>query len=305
MWLSPLGKLDIFYHIFGGEFPAVPGVANAYLIPDVIPLAIDYPQPGFREFALAYYQRAVKHGDVLFVYSQHTKQDIIDRLGAQPERIVVTPLAAGAQFYKSCSGEAVAQYLKTLGLSETPYLLAVGTLEPRKNLETLVRAFAHLKRREPSLPHKLVLAGAKWVGFQPIFAAICDEGVENDVVYVGRAERIDLLYRGATAFVFPSLYEGFGLPPLEAMAAGVPVIAANATSVPEVVSDAGILFEPKDVPGLTAAMSRVLQDPQLQADLRQKGLRRAAQFSWDRTAAAFYDGLQLGIRNFRGKSSKR
>src|SRR6185503_9233127 len=133
---------DLFYHVYGGTFPAIPGVANAYLIPDVIPLALDYPLPGLREYAQSYYDRAVANGDVLFVYSEHTKRDIVERLGAEAERIIVTPLAAADQFLQPRSAECVTHYLATLGLAETPYVLAVGTLEPRKNLETLVRAFA-------------------------------------------------------------------------------------------------------------------------------------------------------------------
>jgi glycosyltransferase involved in cell wall biosynthesis len=165
-------------------------------------------------------------------------------------------------------------------------VLAVGTLEKRKNLELLVRAFARLKRAHPTLSHRLVLCGSKWVGHESVFATIAAEAIGDAVVYLGHAERLDVLYNGASVFVFPSKYEGFGLPPLEAMACGVPVIVSNATSLPEVVGDAALLFEPDSVDGLAEAIGRVLYDPALAAELKLAGVRRAAQFTWEATAVA-------------------
>lgn len=303
--LSPLGRVDVFYHVFGGTFDPIPSAANAFLIPDLIPLAIDYPIDGFRERAAAYYRRAVEHGDVLFVFSEHTRRDLSERLGVEASRVVVTPLAASPNYRPIADRKAVASYLQGHGLDGTSYVLAVGTLEPRKNLEILVRAFARMRRAHPKLSHTLVLCGEKWVGYEPVFAAISDEGMSEHVKYIGRVEHIESLYNGADLFVFPSRYEGFGLPPLEAMACGVPVIAARATSVPEVIGDAGLLFEPDDADRLAQLMADVLQNPAVAARMKQAGLERAKHYSWRSTARLFVDGLHQALETRKDRERRR
>jgi glycosyltransferase involved in cell wall biosynthesis len=299
--MSPLGWLDVFYHVFGDDGKHVSAAANAYLIPDIIPLVLDYSLSGFREYASEYYKNAVSHGDVIFVYSEHTKRDVIERCGASEGQIVVTPLAAAPEFRPLDDRAAVDDYLNQLGIGGDPYVLAVGSLEPRKNLVTLVRAFARLKRASPRLRHRLVLSGAKWIGYEPVFEAIAAEGVENAVIHVGRAERLELLYNGASLFAFPSIYEGFGLPPLEAMACGVPVIASNATSIPEVVGDAGFLVNPMDDVEMCEGMRRILEDDALRQELRDKGLARSRAFTWHETAKRFVDGLQRAVAIHRSR----
>src|SRR5262249_38017057 len=136
--------------------------------------------------------------------------------------------------------------LAMIGLADGPYVLTVGTIETRKNHAVLLRAFRRLLERDPSIRHRLVLVGMEWIGHESVFDLIRQLGLETRVTYCGYSDQLPALYAGADAFVFPSLYEGFGLPPLEAMASGVPVLAANATSLPEVVGDAGVLFDPHD-----------------------------------------------------------
>lgn len=291
MALSPLGRMDVFYHVFAGEFGFVPGMANVYLVPDVIPLMVNYPQAGYRQECESYYTMAVRHGIVIFVYSEHTKSDVVEKLGADPNRIVVTPLAAGDQFRPIEDRVAILEYLAKNGIGDCPYILSVGTIEPRKNFVTLIRAFGHLKRSNRACRHKLVLSGATWIGLDLLHSIASEEGVADDVVLLGYGEQLELLYNGAALFVFPSFYEGFGLPPLEAMACGVPVIASNATSIPEVVGDAAILVDPMDAVQMGDAMCRVIDDQHLAQSLRLRGIERAAQFSWTDTARRFVAGI--------------
>ena len=168
----------------------------------------------------------------------------------------------------------------------------MGTLEPRKNLTTLLQAFARLRRAgqvDPAL--RLVLAGARGWLDEPIFRTVRSFGLDEAVHFPGFIDDDDLpdLYRGAAAFVFPSLYEGFGLPVLEAMACGAPVVTSNTSSMPEVAGGAAMLVDPRDVDGLAAAIARVLRDEGLRARLRAAGLARARQFSWETAARQVLD----------------
>ena len=166
-----------------------------------------------------------------------------------------------------------------------PFVLYLGTLEPRKNLPALLRAFDAVA---PDVPHELVLVGAEGWMTGPIFDTWRALRHQDRVRLAGFAPAAALpaWYSAADLFAYPSRYEGFGLPPLEAMACGTPVITSNVSSLPEVVGDAALTVDPSDEVALSAAIRRVLTDPALSADLRERGLRRAATFSWARTAAA-------------------
>jgi glycosyltransferase involved in cell wall biosynthesis len=169
------------------------------------------------------------------------------------------------------------------------FFLFLGTLEPRKNLITLVRAFTQLKQTCPDA--RLVLAGGVGWLADELFATIKASGVKESILLPGyvAAEDKALWYAAATAFVYPSIYEGFGLPPLEAMACGTPVIVSNAASLPEVVGDAGLLIAPEDVNSWTAALKRMWNDAAYQAELADRGKRQAAQFTWRETARQTVD----------------
>ncbi|MGH2544164.1 MAG: glycosyltransferase family 4 protein, partial [Ardenticatenaceae bacterium] len=153
-----------------------------------------------------------------------------------------------------------------------------------KNLGALLEAFGALKEDFPAL--KLVLVGKKGWLYQPFFDQLARSGLEPDVLFPGYVAEDDLpaLYQLATVFAFPSLYEGFGLPPLEAMSCGVPVVANNASSLPEILGDAALLVPPTDTTALAAALRRLLHDPELRRDLRQRGLKQATRFSWQKAA---------------------
>jgi len=168
----------------------------------------------------------------------------------------------------------------------------VGTIEPRKNLETALAAYRTLK--EGGAAHRLVIAGKKGWLYRGFFRRLREEGLEGEVVFLGFVPDDDLppLYGGADLFLFPSLYEGFGLPPLEAMACGAPVICSDSSSLPEVVGDAALLVPPLEVRAWAEALRRLLGDADLRADLQARGLARAREFSWARAARATVEVYQ-------------
>jgi glycosyltransferase involved in cell wall biosynthesis len=214
--------------------------------------------------------------------SEWTKQDLIRRYGTPGEKIVVTPEAPPPGFQRV----ADARRLPLPPGVHEPFVLAVGNLEPRKNLVRLIQAFG-LATRQHGFAGQLVLVGQAHTRAGDAQLAAREAGLESRVVFTGFVshEALTLLYNRASVFVYPSLYEGFGLPPLEAMACGCPVVASNVTAMPEVLGDAALLVNPLAVAELADAMTAVLERPELAASLREKGLRRAASYSWRATAA--------------------
>jgi glycosyltransferase involved in cell wall biosynthesis len=162
-------------------------------------------------------------------------------------------------------------------------ILFVGTIEPRKNIARLIRAFARAKRAA-HLPHKLALIGARGWKYAAVDETLAQENLANDVIFVGYVPQDELprWYQAADLFVYPSLYEGFGMPPLDAMACGTPVVTSNAASLPEVAGDAAIQIAPEDIDALTDALIRALTDRDLRAQMSVRGLAHAARFSWAR-----------------------
>jgi glycosyltransferase involved in cell wall biosynthesis len=298
-WFSPLRKLDVLYHNQSGNFPPLSTAANVYLVPDLIPLVLPVYEGPLRGSLREFCEAASKHGQAILVSTEYVKGEVARVLGVEPGRVHVTPLAAGPRF-KPLPPEAFRPALAKVGLENTPYVLYVSTLVPHKNHLALVRAYARLRRREPALPHKLVLVGAKWLGYEPVFEAVRELGLEGQVLHLGYVDEPEAFYNGADLFAFPSLAEGFGLPPLEAMACGTPVVCSDATSLPEVVGDAALTVPPEDEEGLCEAMRRALTDRPLHAALRQKGLERAAGFSWERNARETLAACQRACQRVRG-----
>lgn len=218
--------------------------------------------------------------------SQATRRDLLSHASLEPGQIDVVYNGADLERFGAMDGDEARAHVREKFGIETPYILYTARLEhPGKNHVRLLEAFARLKREE-GLPHRLVCAGSPWYGAESIYAAARDMGIERDVYFPGFVHNSDLpaLYAGADLFVFPSLFEGFGIPPLEAMASGTPVCASNVSSIPEVVRDAGLLFDPSDAKDIAATMLRVLQDQHLASRLVQRGLKRSRLFSWDDSA---------------------
>lgn len=223
-----------------------------------------------------------RRADRVIAVSEATRQDLIAAYDLPPKKVHVIHEAAAPRF-RPTSDAAQAEVRAQYGLP-TRYLLFVGTLEPRKNLTRLLRVWTPLRRSGVVPP--LVLVGARGWLIDAFFAALEHNDCREDVILPGYVTDEDLpaVYGGATALVFPSLYEGFGLPPLEAMACGTPVACSNVSSMPEVVGDAAVAFDPRDDAAMTEALRRIVGDSDLRADLRDRGLQRAGQFSWACTA---------------------
>jgi glycosyltransferase involved in cell wall biosynthesis len=212
--------------------------------------------------------------------SHFSKRRLVAHVPEAEERIAVIPLAKGEAFQPAGEDE-VAELRRRLRLPPS-YVLVVGSLQPRKNVARLLDAWDRVRERSPDTI--LAVAGLR---FDEIFGGAGFERLPRRVLLLGYVNDADLpaLYSGAHAFVYPSLYEGFGLPPLEAIACGTPVLAANSGSLPEVIGDAGVLVDPRDVDAIADGLTRVIEDETLRARLRASGLERARDFSWERTAA--------------------
>ncbi|HEX2093323.1 MAG TPA: glycosyltransferase family 1 protein [Longimicrobiaceae bacterium] len=224
-------------------------------------------------------------GDWVITTSESTRDDLAELAGVDPERVFVIPLAADRRtFHPGANPARVEELRRRLGIGAGPYLLVVGGPDVRKNVAAAVRAFTRTVREGGARDLSLVVAGSLLPGHG--LREALGEAVRCDarVILAGFVPDEDLaaLYGGALAFVYPSLYEGFGLPPLEAMQCGVPVIVARNSSLPEVVGDAGILVELDDPDALPGAMLRVFRDAALRDRLRALSLERAARFSWER-----------------------
>ncbi len=227
---------------------------------------------------------AVRRTDAIIAVSQATKQDVMRLLGVPEAKIRVIYEAANPVFRPLESDDLLPRVRGRFGL-QRPFVLFVSTIEPRKNVPTLLKAFRRLlSSYRPEV--SLVLAGERGWLYDEVFQLVTDLGLVEDVTFLGRVSDDELLwlYNTAQVLVAPSIYEGFGLTPLEAMACGTPVIASNTSSHPEVVGDAGLLVDPYDVEELTVAMWRLLSEDDLRRSLREKGRKRAQLFSWDKAA---------------------
>jgi len=244
----------------------------------------EYTQPAMLKALRANLPRHAGRADGIVTDSESTKRDIVKILGIDPAKIVVVPLAAGGSDGRAADPAAGQRVRARYGLPDR-FILFVGTVEPRKNLLRLLAAFERLAA-DPGFRHRLVVVGARGWKAEPLMARLDDLAARGLARHLGYVPDDDLaaLYPLADLFVFPSLYEGFGIPPLEAMAAGVPVVCSSASSLPEVCGDAAVYFDPGSEDELAEAVRRVLSDPALAADLRARGLRQAAAFSWERTA---------------------
>jgi glycosyltransferase involved in cell wall biosynthesis len=228
--------------------------------------------------------QAVLHTDAIIAVSHATKQDIMRLLGV-PERKITVIHEAASPIYRPIKSEDVRGRVRARFGIHSPFLLFVSTIEPRKNVPTLLRAFRWLlDHYHPAV--KLVLAGEKGWLYEDVMQLLGELKLEEEVIFLGRVSSEELLwlYNAAEVLVAPSIYEGFGLTPLEAMACGTPVVVSNVSAFPEVVGDAGLLVDPHNVEELAIAIWRILDDPDLRASLVEKGLRRAATFSWDKAA---------------------
>lgn len=283
-----LSKIDVFHSPdfippFHGSFRSV------ITIHDLVFML--YPHFLTKDAARYYGQidQAVKRSDAIIAVSQATKRDIVRLLGVPENRITVIYEAASPYFRFIDNPEIKHRLQGRFGI-HGEFVLFVSTIEPRKNIPTLLRAFRRFLDAY-GLEVQLVLAGEKGWLHEQVFALVAELGLTKDVLFLGRvsAEELLWLYNAAQVLVAPSIYEGFGLTPLEAMACGTPVVVSNVSSLPEIVSDAGLLVDPSDPEELSVAIWRVLTDSELRETLIAKGFKRTALFSWDSTAQQTLD----------------
>lgn len=264
-----------------------------YLFPQYLrPLQRLYLQVGTR----ASVRRAMR----IITISESTKRDLVRLLHLDPERVDVAVPGVEPKFSPVTEASALAQFRRDRQLPEH-FVLFIGTREPRKNLSVLIRAFAQARRRA-GLPHALVIAGAHGWSDREIPRAIDDTGIGADLIMPGFVphHELPLWYRAADVFVYPSQYEGFGMPVLEALACGTPVITSNVSSLPEAAGDAGLLVTPGDTAELEDALVRILTNSELHQELRERGPKHAQQFTWaraaQRTAASYRRALGMRAR---------
>ena len=280
-------------HVTGFDAPLVRPCPVVLTVHDLIGMLFPHNLP---PVARLYWGRwlpmTIRRANHIIADSDHTRNDLIRLLGLPAERISVVHLGVDRTF-RPLQRPALAALRHKYDLAE-PCLLYVGTLDPRKGLDTLITAFGLLAAR---IPHHLVIAGQKGWYVDALFRQVEALGVGRRVHFTGYVADDDLptLYNLADLFVFPSRYEGFGLPVLEAMACGTPVVCSNASSLPEVAGEAALLVPSDDAPALAAAVESVLGQPTLADQMRAQGLARAKRFSWEETArrtARVYEGLR-------------
>jgi glycosyltransferase involved in cell wall biosynthesis len=262
-----------------GVPPAADGQRLVVTVHDLAFLVVPHVFPSvWRNLFRVGLRAAARRAEAIVAVSRNTAEDLLSRTRVDPAKVHVIPEAAAAPEEAADPEEAVAR-LKV----PRPYLLFVGTLEPRKNLVRLIRAYR--RAAATGLPHALVLAGPLGWRHQTLLREIALYG-PGDVVLTGPLgpAELDALYRSAAAFIYPALYEGFGLPVLEAMSRGVPTICSNTSSLPEVAGDAALGVNPASVREIASAIEVLLTDPALMQRLAERGRARAERFSWDETA---------------------
>jgi glycosyltransferase involved in cell wall biosynthesis len=234
---------------------------------------------------------SARRADLVLTISQSSKRDIVEMFGVHPDKVRVTYLGVSPDFTPKPRASTQADAIRAKYRLPGRYILYVGNLEPRKNITSLIAAFGSLVQREDV---DLVVVGRKAWLYDAVFETAVKSGYDQRIHFTDYADLADLpwIYSLAEVFVFPSLFEGFGLPNLEAMSCGTPVISSNTSAVPEVVGDAGLLIDPTDIAQIAAAITHVLSDKGLAEHLRSAGIQRATQFTWHRTAVETIDAYQ-------------
>src|SRR6266566_7955976 len=307
-WRLPLyanyfsGQVDIYH---GPDFALPPIGKKLRKVVTVHDLAFlehpEYAVPSLVNYLKKVVPEAVAAADVVCTVSQEVSRTLVEHFQTPRDRLVVIPNGVSAHFRRITDPVILGATRNKFGLRH-PLVLGVGTLEPRKNHIGLVKAFAQAQKKKGG-PSMLALAGGKGWLYEETQQLVEELKLEKKVRFLGRVSDLELitLYSLADVFAFPSFVEGFGIPPLEAMACGAPVITSNTSSLPEVAGDVALLVDPHDVKALGHAITRLLEDEQLREELRQKGYQRARQYTWSASASkmlSVYQKLYAGATNF-------
>ena len=282
------GQVDIF-HAPNFLLPPVRRARTLLTIHDLAFLVRpQYAFPDLRRFLERAVPRSIARADHILADSEASRQDAIRLFGLEPDRVTVVSAGVEPRF-RPLPSEQTERVRAKYGL-DWPFVLSVSTIEPRKNFDGLVRAFAQA-RREARFPHHLVIAGGKGWLYEPVFRAVEEAHAGDFIHFLGFVPDADLpaLYNRADLFVFPSHYEGFGLPVLEALACGVPVLCTDTSSLPEIAGDAAMIIPTDDHDALVAGLIRLLEDEDARAVLARRGPKQAARFTWDAAARKLLD----------------
>lgn len=283
-YLIKKNKLDLYHEPFliGPAFKKCPTVITVF---DMAYLHVPY---GYTYAARLYFKslfsRSIKQSDLAVAISENTKNDVINNFSISPDKVQVVYAGVDEIFRPINDKKGLEKVRKVYGIKKD-FILAVSLISPRKNLVRLIKAFK-LLRDKKNIDCQLVIVGRKGWLYGDIFREVRLSGLEEEVVFCGYVPRKDLLYlyNAAAIFVYPSLYEGFGLPILEAMACGCPVVASNTSSMPEVCGEAALLVNPHNTEELTGALAKAREDRSLCQSLVEKGLSQAKKFSWEKAA---------------------
>ena len=267
----------------------IPPTLNKIIILTIHDLAfIRFPQFNFDWFIKKYtkeVKRNARLAKIIVADSKSTKDDIIKFFKIDPAKVKVVYLASDSRFKKLANQEKDKKVLKKYGIDKK-YILSVGTIEPRKNYSTLIKAFNYIKHNNNNFNCKLVIVGRTGWKSEATYRERELSPYKDDILFIGRVSDKELvqIYNQAEIFVYPSLFEGFGLPPLEAMACGLPVIASDSSSLKEVIGNAGILIPPDDFKEISKQISYILKNEKIKKKLKEKSLKQAQKFSWEKTA---------------------
>ncbi len=286
-WCRRRGHDVLFLPAGNRRLPAsvpCPTVATVHDLSSLhVPEKYDRARHFYITKVLPWLVRTVSH---VLTVSESSKRDIVEYAGVPDDRISVIPNGVDhTVYYPRERGACLNRIARRYGI-DRPYILYVSRIEhPGKNHIRLIRAFDHLKARE-DIPHQLVLAGSDWTGAEIVHSAAREAKFSDDIVFTGfvPTEQLPHLYGGAQLSAFPSLYEGFGIPVLEAMACGVPVVCSNTSSLPEVAGNAAIQFDPMDHEAMASAMLYALSDGSMRQTMTARGLKQSAAYTWSETA---------------------